>query len=113
MTIMERGRALLQHLRGLARRTPWDERQCPTCQGHETWQHGRYLRRPWTLEGQQTVPMQRSWCCRCRRTFTPEVAAVARRCWYGREVQRCAIDRWQHGGAPEAGAAPPAGCGRW
>src|SRR5947209_4629814 len=45
--MIERGRAFLQHLRGLARRTPWDERQCPTCQGHDTWKHGSYQRRPW------------------------------------------------------------------
>lgn len=99
MTIMERGRAFLQWVRGLVRRTPWDERQCPTCRGHDTWKHGRYRRRPWTLEGRQTVSMQRYWCRRCRRTFTPDLALVAPRCWYGRDVRRCAIDLWQHGGS--------------
>ena len=99
MTIMDRGRAFLQRLRGLAQQTPWDERQCPRCQEHDTWKHGRYPRRPWTLTGRQTVWMQRYWCRRCRRTFTPAVAVVERRCWYGREVRRCAIDLWQHGGS--------------
>ena len=99
MTIMERGRAFLQWVRGLAQRTPWDARQCPTCGGHDTWKHGSYRRRPWTLTGRQTVVMQRYWCRRCRRTFTPELAEVARRCRYGRDVRRCAIDLWQHGGS--------------
>jgi transposase-like protein len=99
MTIIERGRAFLQRMRGLARRTPWDERQCPRCQGHDTWKHGSYGRRPWTLTGRQTLQMQRYWCRRCRRTFTPDLALVGRRCWYGRDVRRCAIDLWQHGGS--------------
>jgi transposase-like protein len=99
MSIMERGQAFLQRLRGLVRRTPWDERQCPTCQGHDTWKHGSYQRYPWTLTGQQTVRVQRYWCRRCRRTFTPERAEVVRRCRYGRDVHRCAIDLWQHGGS--------------
>jgi len=99
MTIMDRGRAFLQHLRGLGRRTPWDARQCPTCGGHDSWKHGSYPRPLWTLDGRQTVVIQRYRCRRCRRTFTPELAAVARRCQYGRDVRRCAIDLWQHGGS--------------
>src|SRR5215210_1280522 len=99
MTILERGRAFLQRLRGLAQRTGWDERQCPTCQGHDTWKHGSYRRQVWTLTGRQTLVMQRYWCCRCRRTFTPELAPVARQSRYGRDVQRCALDLWQHGGS--------------
>lgn len=99
MTIMERGRGFAQWLRGLAHQTPWQERQCPHCQGHDTWQHGRYVRRPWTLEGRQTVWMQRYRCRPCQRTFTPALAVVGRRCWYGRDVRRCAIDLWQHGGS--------------
>lgn len=98
MTIMKRGRAFLQRLRDLVRRTPWEERQCPTCQGHDTWKHGSYRRRIWTLTGRQTMAMQRYWCCRCRRTFTPDRAEVGRRCRSGRDVRRSAIDRWQHGG---------------
>ena len=99
MNIVERGRQFLQWLRGLEQRTPWDERQCPHCQSHETWKHGAYARHPWTLSGRQTVVMQRYRCRRCGRTFTPAAAAVARRCWYGRDVRRCAIDLWQHGGS--------------
>lgn len=99
MTIMERGRRFVQWPRGLAQQTPWQERQCPSCQGHDTWKHGRYVRRPWTLEGRQTLWMQRYWCRSCQRTFTPALALVAQRCWYGREVRRCAIDLWLHGGS--------------
>src|SRR3712207_1454475 len=36
---------------------------------------------------------------RCRRTFTPALVMVERRCRYGRDVRRCAIDLWQHGGS--------------
>ena len=99
MTIIERGRRLVQWLRQLAQRTPWEERQCPCCQGYDTWQHGSYVRRVWTLAGVQVVRRQRYWCRRCRRTFTPAMVAVDRRCWYGRDVRRCAIDLWQHGGS--------------
>ena len=99
MSIVERGRQFLHWLRGLEQRTPWEERQCPSCQSHETWKHGTYLRHPWTLGGRQPLVMQRYRCRRCGRSFTPAVAAVARRCWYGRDVRRCAIDLWQHGGS--------------
>ena len=99
MGIVERGRAFVRRLRALAARTPWDERRCPRCGAHESWKHGGYARRPWTLDGRQTVRMQRYFCRRCRRTFTPESALVARRGRYGRDVRRCAIDLWQHGGS--------------
>jgi transposase-like protein len=98
MTILERGRQFVQWLRGLAQRTPWEERQCPHCQSQETWKHGTYTRRPWTLSGRRVLVVQRYRCRRCGRTFTPDLAAVERRRWYGREVRRCAIDLWQHGG---------------
>lgn len=99
MTILERGRRFLQWLRGLEQRTPWETRQCPHCQSHETWKHGTYTRHPWTLSGRPPLVMQRYRCRRCGRTFTPDVAAVERRRWYGRQVRRCAIDLWQHGGS--------------
>jgi len=83
----------------MAQRTPWDERQCPRCGGHESWKHDRYVRHPWTLAGRQSVVVQRYWCCRCRRTFVPRSAVVAPRRWYGREAQRLAIDHWLHVGS--------------
>jgi|SRR5215207_2583283 len=99
MSIMERGRRFAQWLRGLAERTPWEERRCPTCRGHDSWKHGSYRRHPWTLAGRQAVRVQRYWCRRCRRTFTPALAAVERRRRYGRDVRRLAIDHWQHAGS--------------
>ena len=99
MSIIERGRQFLHWLRNLEQRTPWEERQCRHCQSHETWKHGSYVRHPWTLRGRQSLVMQRYRCRRCGRTFTPAASVVARRCWYGREVRRCAIDLWQHGGS--------------
>jgi len=99
MNIIQRGAQWLQALRQMAQRTPWDERRCPHCGQHATWKHGTYHRQPWTLSGRQTVVMQRYWCGRCRRTFTPPLAPVAARCWYGRDAQRCALDHWLHGGS--------------
>jgi transposase-like protein len=99
MDIVERGRAFVRRLRGLVARTPWAERRCPRCGEHESWKHGGYVRRPWTLTGREAVRVQRYFCRRCRRTFTPELALVVRRGRYGRDVRRCAIDLWQHGGS--------------
>lgn len=99
MTIMARGMQFLHWLRALAHRTPWEERRCPYCQGHASWKHGSYTRQPWTLDGRQTPRMQRYFCRSCRRTFTPAMAVVDRRRRYGRDVRRCAIDLWQHGGS--------------
>src|SRR5215216_2397124 len=98
MSIIERGRRFREWLHGLGRRSPWQERRCPFCRGHDTWKHGSYRRRPWTLDGRHALRMQRYRCRVCRRTFTPEVAVVAPRQRYGRDVRRCALDLWQHGG---------------
>jgi transposase-like protein len=99
MNIIERGRSFLQGLRRHAQRTPWDERQCPSCQGHDTWKHGTYVRSVHTLIGPVPLPMQRYFCRRCRCTFTPAQATVAPRHRYGRDVQRFAIDHWVHVGS--------------
>lgn len=99
MHIVERGRRFLHWLGGLERRTPWEMRQCPHCQSHEPWKHGSYPRHPWTLDGRQTIAVQRYRCRRCGRTFTPALALVERRHRYGRDVRRCALDLWQHGGS--------------
>jgi transposase-like protein len=99
MNIIERGRSWLQGLRGMAQRTPWEERRCPFCGQHETWKHGTYTRRPWTLTGRRPLRMQRYWCRRCRRTFVPPAAQAGRGRWYGRDVQRCVLDSWLHTGS--------------
>jgi hypothetical protein len=78
MTIIERGRTFLHYLRGVAQRTRWQERQCPLCQGQDTWTHGRSTRRPWTLSDRQLLRIQRYGCRRCQRTFTPAMAVVDR-----------------------------------
>jgi transposase-like protein len=99
MNSIERARAFLHAVRQAAQRTPWDERQCPSCQGHDTWKHGVYLRRVHTLTGPLALPMQRYFCPRCRHTFTPLQPTVAPRHRYGRDVQRFAIDHWLHVGS--------------
>ena len=98
MNLLDRGRAFLQALRVLARRTAWDWRRCPTCGQSETWRYGTYRRRPWTLAGRQTVVVQRHWCLLGRGTYAETSPWLVRGSWYAREVQRSAIDLWLHGG---------------
>ena len=97
MNIIERGRAFVQGLQELVARRAWDWRRCPHCGGTETWKNGSYQRHPWTLEGRQTLRIQRHKCARCQRTYAEESALLVRGSWYGRDVQRSAIDHWQHG----------------
>jgi transposase-like protein len=99
MTIVERGRAFLRGLRDLANRTAWEWRRCPYCGEDQTCKHGSYTRQPWFLSGRQTVRVQRHRCLRCRRTYSEQSALLVRGGWYAREVRRCAIDQWQHGGS--------------
>jgi transposase-like protein len=98
MNIIERGQAFLQALRDLAERRVWDWRRCPHCGDTLTHKHGSYRRQPWFLTGRQVVRVQRHWCHRCRRTYSEQSALLIRGSWYAREVQRCAVDHWQHVG---------------
>jgi hypothetical protein len=99
MNIIERGRALLEHLRGLAARTAWQWRCCPSCGGTQTQRWGGYTRHPWTLAGRQTVRIQRHWCLACGRSYSEEHPLLVRGSWYAREVQRFSLDHWQHVGS--------------
>ena len=99
MTIIERGQAFLDHLRGLANRTAWDWRRCPHCGGSDTQGHGSYPRHPWTLCGRQTIRVPRHWCVPCHRTYSEENPLLVRGSWYTREVQRFSLDHWQHVGS--------------
>jgi hypothetical protein len=99
MNIVERGRAFLQGLRGLAERKVWEWRRCPHCGETETCKWGSYQRRPWFLSGRQTVRVQRHRCQGCKRTYSEGSALLVRGGWYAREVKRSAIDHWQHLGA--------------
>jgi transposase-like protein len=99
MNIVERGRAFLRGLRDLATRTAWEWRRCPHCGKDQTCKHGSYTRQPWFLSGRQTVRVQRHRCQPCRRTYSEQSALLVRGGWYAREVRRCAIDHWQHGGS--------------
>ncbi len=99
MTIIERGRAFLDGLRAVAGRSGWDWRRCPRCGETETWRHGTYARHPWTLDGRQTVRVQRQWCLRCRRSSSEQSALLVRGSWSAREMHRAALDHWQHVGS--------------
>jgi transposase-like protein len=98
MNIIERARAFRQELRALAERTGWDWRRCPYCGDTLTCKWGSYSRRPWTFTGRSVVRVPRHRCERCRRTYSEQSAWLVRGSWYAREVQRGAIDYWQHGG---------------
>jgi hypothetical protein len=99
MNIVERGRHFLQSVRDLATRSAWDWRRCPTCDDTVTHKHGAYHRHPWFLDGRRVVRVQRHWCLVCRKSYSEQSALLVRGGWYGREVRRCAIDQWQHGGS--------------
>ena len=99
MNIIERGRAHLQSLVALAKRTVWDWKRCPMCGGTWTSCWGTYQRHPWSLAGErQTVRVQRHKCYACNKTYSEQSALLVRGSWYARDVHRCAVDHWQHGG---------------
>ena len=99
MNIVERGRRFLDSLRELADRTAWEWRRCPRCGDTLTQKWGVYRRRPWFLGGRQEVVVPRHRCVSCRITYSEQSAYVVRGGWYAREIRRCAIDQWQHGGS--------------
>lgn len=98
MNIIDRGRAFLQDLRERANRPGWDWRRCPHCGDTLTHKYGSYQRHPWTLAGRETVRVQRHKCEPCGRTYSEESPWLVRRGWYAREVRRCAVDLYLHGG---------------
>ncbi len=99
MNIIERGKAHLQSLIALARRSVWDWKRCPTCGGTQTSRWGSYTRHPWFLAGgRPAVRVQRHKCYACNKTYSEQSALLVGSSWYAREVHRCAVDHWQHGG---------------
>ncbi len=98
MNIIERGLAFLQWLVSLSQRSAWDWRRCPACGSTITSKWGRYARYPWFLAGRQRVWVQRHRCKLCRKTYSEQSALLIRGSWYAREVRRCAVDHWLHGG---------------
>ena len=99
MNIIERGQAHLQSLVALAKRSVWDWKRCPTCGGTSTSRWGTYARYPWTLgQGRQAVRVQRHKCYACDKTYSEQSALWVRGSWYARDVHRCSVDHWQHGG---------------
>jgi transposase-like protein len=98
MDIIERAKHFLRVLVDIANRTAWDWRRCPYCGSTDTCKHGSYDRHPWFFEGRMIVWVQRHRCYSCRRTYSEQSALLVRGGWYAREVRRCAVDQWQHGG---------------
>ena len=97
MDIIERGRAFVQSLRELARRTAWDWKRCPQCGSTLTIKNGGYLRHPWFFAGRQRVRVQRHLCHACHSSYSEQSALLVRRSWYSWEVRHRAVDHWQHG----------------
>ena len=98
MNIIERAQAFVEHMVGLRTKDAEAWRKCPRCGKSNTCCWGSYPRRPQTLKGPQEIRVPRHYCKDCRRTYSEESPPVGRGRWYGREVQRAAMDHWQHGG---------------
>ena len=49
------------------------------------------------LQGRQAVRVARHWCRACQKSYSEESPLCVRGSWYGREVHRCAVDKWVHG----------------
>lgn len=98
MNIIDRGKAFYQWLCKMAQMTVWEWKRCPNCGSMETVKWGFYERRPWFLSGRQEVKVQRHRCRACRQSYAERSPLLKRGSWYAREVHRCAIDHWQHGG---------------
>ncbi len=98
MNIIARGQVFLQWLVSLSQRSNWDWRRCPKCGSTITSKWGCYARDPWYLTGRQRVWVQRHRCKTCRKTYSEQSALLIQGSWYARDVDRCAVDHWQHGG---------------
>ena len=96
MNMIERGRRFVERLRALAKRSSYDWRQCPRCGSTWTTKYGGYYRHPWRLWGREQVRVQRHRCAPCGRTYGEENPGLPWKAWYGREVQRQAVDGWMH-----------------
>lgn len=96
MNIVERGKAFLEGLKELAGRTVWDWKHCPHCGSWWTIKNGSYTRHPWGFAGRDVLRVQRHLCHSCRRTYAEHSPLLVRGSWYYREVQRAAVDHWQH-----------------
>jgi transposase-like protein len=98
MNIVERGKAFYQWLCVWAQMRVWDWKRCPHCGSMMTVKWGFYERKPWFLSGRQVVRVQRHRCHQCGKSYPETSPWLKRGSWYAREVHRCAIDHWQHGG---------------
>jgi hypothetical protein len=99
MNIMDRARAFVEWNSAIARQREEDRRRCPVCGSTQVYRHGSYTRHPWTMEGRQTVRVQRYRCQICRATHSEAHADLVPGGWYARSVRRYTIDQWLHGGS--------------
>jgi transposase-like protein len=99
MHIVARARAFVESLMAIGRRRDVERRRCRTCQSTQVYKHGRYTRHPYTLEGRQTIAVQRYCCQSCGATHSDEHPDLPPGGWYARSVRRYAIDHWLHAGS--------------
>jgi len=74
MNVLERCKAFAQSLRGGARRTAWDRKQCPACGNTLTIKNGSNTRHPWFLGRRETVRVQRHLCHACSKSYSKQSA---------------------------------------
>ncbi len=98
MNIIQRAQSFVQELRELGNRSDQEWRRCPKCGCTRTIKHGYYMRHPWRFSGRADVAVQRYRCPDCGKTYSEKSPLLVPGSWYAREVHRCAIDHWMHGG---------------
>jgi len=94
MSIIERGKAFVQHLRELANRSAWDWRRCPRCGSTDTSRNGSRKVHPWMFEGRQEIRIQRHWCYGCRHSYSESSPFLVRGSWY---AGGCTASPWTIG----------------
>jgi len=99
MHIVAQARAFVESLMAMGRRREVERRRCRACGSSQVYKHGRYTRRPWTLEGRQMVAVQRYRCQWCGATQSDQHPDLPPGSWYARSVRRYAIDHWLHAGS--------------
>ena len=111
MHIVARARAFVESLRAIARRSEAERRRCRVCRSTHVHRHGTYPRRPYTLEGRQTLAVQRYRCQGCGATHSDEHPDLIPGAHYSRGVRRHAIDHVAALGTTPHGQFPAPGGG--
>jgi hypothetical protein len=82
MSILQQAREFVQRRKALLERTEQDWRTCPNRDSNQTQRHGSYVRHPTSLDGRQTVAIDRQGCFACRRTYSEQRVELVAGSWY-------------------------------